>query len=190
LLPALTEAYHRKPTPEEVFHYVYAVLYSPPYREKHDQFLKGDFPRIPFPAETAAFRSMTALGAELTALHLLRSPALDSAIAGFHGKGDNQVASHKIAGRTYDPKAGRVYVNREQYFDAIPEGLWNCQIGGYQVLDKWLDDRAERRLSADDVRHYCRVAMALAETLRIQKQLTDIYPDVEKHVLVFEKWKT
>ena len=96
------------------------------------------------------------------------------------------MAKNASGGRTYDPKAERVYINKEQYFDNIPKNLWEYQIGGYQVLDKWLKDRAERRLSADDVRHYCRIATALSETIRLQRELSNEYPSVEKHLIVFD----
>jgi predicted helicase len=186
LLGALAKAYGKETSPEDVFHYIYAVLYSPAYREKYAEFLKSDFPRIPFTADADMFRRMAAIGAKLTALHLLRSPALDSAAVGFHGKGDNRVAKNRAAGRTYDARNRRVYINKEQYFDRIGAGLWAYQIGGYQVLDKWLKDRAERRLSAEDVRHYCRIVGALSETLRAQRELTKLYPSVEKGLIAIE----
>lgn len=187
LLPKLKEEYGSDVTPENVFHYIYAVLYSPPYREKYNEFLKTDFPRIPFTSEAKVFQSLAKIGEELVALHLLKSPKLDSPGTRFHGKGDNLVAKNASSGRTYDPKIERVYINKEQYFDNIPENLWEYQIGGYQVLDKWLKDRAERRLSADDVRHYCRVATALAETIRLQCELSSEYPRVEKRLIVFDR---
>jgi len=187
LLPKLKEAYGTDVTPENVFHYIYAVLYSPPYREKYNEFLKTDFPRIPFTAEAKVFSSLAKIGEELVALHLLKSAKLDSPIARFHGKGDNLVEKNASGGRTYDPKNQRVYINKEQYFDNIPEHLWDYQIGGYQVLDKWLKDRAERRLSADDVRHYCRVATALSETMRLQRELSDEYLSVEKRLMAFDR---
>jgi len=182
LLPRLREAYGDI-SPEDVFHYIYAVLYSPPYRERYNEFLKSDFPRIPFAADAEAFRALAAVGAELVALHLLKSPALDAPITKFRVPGDNHVAKNKAAGRRYDADAQRVYINKEQYFDNIPEHLWTYRIGGYQVLDKWLKDRAERRLTPAEVRHYCRTATALAETLKLQQRLAELYPAVEKETI-------
>jgi len=188
LLPRLNGAYGGTGstpsiTPEDVFHYIYAVLYSPPYRERYNEFLKSDFPRIPFAADAKAFRAMAELGAELVALHLLKSPKLDTPVTKFRVPGDNRVAKNKAGGRRYDADARRVYINREQYFDNITEELWAYRIGGYQVLDKWLKDRAERRLSPAEVKHYCRTATALAETIKLQRRLVEAYDAAEERTI-------
>lgn len=180
---ALKAAMSRNISPEDVFHYVYAVLYSPSYREKYAEFLKSDFPRIPFTSDHDIFCSIARVGKQLVELHLLRSKKLNKPIVRFYVKGDNLVAKNNTAGRRYDPEKQRVYINREQYFGRISEDLWTYRIGGYQVLDKWLKDRVERRLSATDIKHYCRVATALSETMKLQKELADLYPKVEKKLI-------
>ena len=48
---------------------------------------------------------------------------------------------------------GRVYINKTQYFEGIEPDVWEFQIGGYQVLHKWLKDRRGRKLSFDDLLH-------------------------------------
>jgi len=123
---------------------------------------------------------MAKIGKQLVELHLLRSRKLNKPIARFYVKGENLVAKNNTAGRRYDPEKQRVYINHEQYFDHISKDLWFYRIGGYQVLDKWLKDRVERRLSATDIKHYCRVATALSETMKLQKELADLYLKVEK----------
>jgi hypothetical protein len=188
ILAALTEAYGKTLSPEAVFHYIYAVLYSPPYRERYREFLKSDFPRIPFTANAGLFRKMATIGEELVGLHLLKSPLIDKPSTRFNTPGDNRVAKNKSAGRHYDPETQRLYINATQYFDNISPELWNTRIGGYQVLDKWLKDRADRPLSPADVKHYCRTATALAQTLALQEKLTALYEKVEEETVAC--WNT
>jgi len=183
LFSALARAYGKEPAPEEIFHYIYAVLYAPAYREKYAEFLRMDFPRVPFTADANLFRELAALGARLTTLHLLTSPELDPPACRFDGEGDSRVGKGRDAGLRYEAGEQRVYINVTQYFAPVTEVVWFYQVGGYQVCQKWLKDRQERRLELDDIRTYCRIVTALGLTLDIQKQLDLLYPDVEKNVV-------
>jgi len=120
------------------------------------------------------------------------SSELDSPIAKFQGKGEDKVEKVKYepvgagfvvssAERSYD--LPRVYINNDQYFEGVKQGVWEYQIGGYQVCDKWLKDRKGRRLSLDDIKHYCKIVTALQNTIEIQKAIDDVYPEVEKVII-------
>ncbi len=183
LLPALTEAYGFEPSPEDVFNYVYAVLYGPSYREKYAEFLKIDFPRVPFTADAELFRALAELGERLVALHLLDSPELDPPIARFEGEGDSRVARLKSEGFRYDADTERKYINEGQYFAPVPVELWEYQVGGYQVLHKWLKDRKERRLSVEEIRTYCRIVTALRRTIEAQEEIDALYPRIEEDIV-------
>jgi predicted helicase len=183
LVSALTEAYGKKPAPEEIVHYIYAVLYAPAYREKYAEFLRMDFPRVPFTSDAKLFQKLAALGARLTALHLLTSPELDPPACRFEGEGDSRIGKGKSAGLRYEAKEQCVYINATQYFAPVAEAVWSYQVGGYQVCEKWLKDRQERRLELDDIRTYCRIVTALGCTLVIQTELDALYPGVEKSVV-------
>ncbi|MDQ1335715.1 MAG: hypothetical protein QG552_2665, partial [Thermodesulfobacteriota bacterium] len=180
LLAALAEVYSREPAPEEIFHYIYAVLYAPAYREKYAEFLKMDFPRIPFTSDGALFLKMAQLGERLTGLHLLTSPELNPPACRFEGEGDGRVGKGKKEGLRYDPAEQRVYINAAQHFAPVPEAVWTYRIGGYQVCEKWLKDRQERRLDLDDIRTYCRIVTALKLTIGIQEEINALYSDIEK----------
>jgi len=175
LLPALTAAYGRAPSPEEIFAYVYAILYTPTYREQYAEFLRMDFPRIPFTRDAAVFAALAGLGERLIALHLLRSPELDPPACRFEGAGDNLVGRNQSQGRRYEPDAQRVTINPTQHFGPVPPEVWEYQIGGYQVCDKWLKDRRERRLTLDEIRTYCRIVTALGKTIAVQQELDEWY---------------
>jgi predicted helicase len=181
LSATLTETYKKESTPDDIFYYIYAILYSNIYRTKYAEFLKMDFPRIPFTKDYKLFSQMVEYGKRLVDLHLLKSSELDPPVAKFQGKGDDKVEKLR-----YDEKEKRVYINQNQYFEGIPKDVWQYQIGGYQVCDKWLKDRKGRTLSLDDIKHYCKVVTSLSNTIEIQKAIDDIYPEVEKETVEFD----
>ena len=153
LLVALTKAHGRVPVPEDIFRYIYAVLYAPSYREKYAESLRREFPRVPFTADRELFNKITSLGVQLTELHLLTSPELDTPICRFEGQGEMTVAKTKAEGFYYDPNSERMYVNKTTYFGPIPPKVYEYRIGGYQVCDKWLKDRKGHQIK--DFRIYC-----------------------------------
>jgi predicted helicase len=178
---SLEKSYGNKLKPEQIMFYVYAVLYSNTYRQKYAEFLKSDFPRIPFTADYVLFSKMSKLGGEIVDLHLMRSKKLDKPTAKFEGKGDNLVSEIK-----YDPKEELVYINLGRHFGPVSKDVWEYQIGGYQIMAKWLKDRKNCRLVLDDIKHYCRMATAIKETIELQKKIDIMYRDVEKKCVNIE----
>ena len=85
----------------------------------------------------------------------------------------------KSQGFRYEPDTQRVYINKTQYFGPVPLDVQDYRIGGYQVCDKWLKDRKDRRLDLDEIRTYCRMVTAIAETLSIQPGIDNSYPETE-----------
>ncbi|MGA2467834.1 MAG: type ISP restriction/modification enzyme [Thermodesulfobacteriota bacterium] len=179
LLIALAEVFKKEPTPEEVLYYIYAVFYSNIYRSKYAEFLRTDFPRIPFNKDYRVFYKMGEYGKRLVDLHLLKSNELDRPIAKFQGKGDYKVEKVKY-------KQGKVYINNDQHFEGISPEVWEYQIGGYQVCDKWLKDRKGRVLSLDDIRHYCKVVTSIGKTIEVHKAIDEIFSEVEKETIDFK----
>jgi predicted helicase len=159
--------------PEDIFHYAYAVFHSPEYRTRYAEFLKIDFPRLPLTSDVGLFATLCELGAELVALHLMRHPGLDRFITRYPEDGDHVVES---GFPKYDAETGRLYINKTQYFEGVPEDVWQFHVGGYQVLEKWLKDRRGRQLSFDDLRHYQRIVVALVGTMRIMELIDEAIP--------------
>ena len=177
LFDKLSSHYGRKPTPEDILYYIYGVFYSNIYRETYAEFLKIDFPRVPFTADYNLFKKMGKFGKELADLHLLKSSALDPPVAKCHGSGDND-SIEKI---NYKEDEKRIYINKDKYFEGIAPEVWNYHIGGYQVLHKYLKDRKGRIM--DNAPYYCRIVTALSKTLKIQEKIDEIYPEVEKKLV-------
>jgi predicted helicase len=178
LVQQLTAAYGKQPSPEDVFYYIYAILYSTAYRKKYAEFLKTDFPRVPFTKDRTLFQKLAEQGAEMVGLHLLKSKRLAKPIAKCEGKGDLQVV--KI---TYDAKRLRVMISPDNWFAGVQAEVWEYHIGGYQVAEKWLKDRKGRTLSSEDVVTYTKIVTALAETIKIQQLLDPLFSGVEGTLL-------
>jgi predicted helicase len=179
LFEKLSAVYGQNPTPEDILYYIYGVFYSNIYRKTYAEFLKIDFPRVPFTADYNLFKKMGELGKELADLHLLKSPALSPPVAKYRGSNDNDRVEKII----YKEDEQRVYINKDKYFEGIAPEVWNYHIGGYQVLHKYLKDRKGRIM--DDAPHYCRIVTALSKTIDIKQKIDDIYPEAEKELVDF-----
>lgn len=154
-------------SPEDIFDYIYIILHSPSYRIKYKEFLKIDFPRVPYPKNTKTFKKLVALGAELRTIHLLESTKVNQFITTYPVAGTDVV--DKL---TY--KDGNVFINNDQYFGNVPESAWNFYIGGYKPAQKWLKDRKNRNLTNSDIVHYQKIIVALAETERIMREIDKV----------------
>ena len=153
--------------PIDILDYIYAVLHSPTYREKYKEFLKIDFPRVPYPKEKGTFWQLVKLGGEIRQIHLLESPIVEEFITQYPIDGDNVVKKVKFESK-------KVYINETQYFDNVSSIAWEFYIGGYQPAQKWLKDRKGRKLEFDDIQHYQKIIVALVETARLMGEVDKI----------------
>lgn len=170
--------------PIDILDYIYAVLHSPTYRETYKEFLKIDFPRVPYPSDAHTFWQLVALGSELRQTHLLESPKLAAQTkalgVGYPVGGDNAVTrkmtktSVGFEPDEVDSSIGKVWLNDTQYFTNVPLIAWEFYIGGYQPAQKWLKDRQGRTLDMSDVRHYMNIIAALSLTHELMQQIDNI----------------
>jgi predicted helicase len=166
--------------PLDVLDYIYAILHSPTYRERYKEFLKIDFPRIPFTSDKKLFWKLVEKGRELRKYHLMEHDKSNKLITKFPVSGSNVVSNRltktdpgfKLIDK--EKKLGRVWINEEQYFDNVPELAWNFYIGGYQPAQKWVKDRRDRKLSYDEIEHYQKIIVALVNTDRIMKEIDEV----------------
>lgn len=163
-------------TPIDLLDYMYAILHSPTYRKKYQEFLKMDFPRIPYPKVKDVFWSLVHLGRELRKVHLLESNLTQDKFANYPIDGVNVITRkiNKNDWEVYDTnnKFGRIWINETQYFDKVPEIAWELHIGGYQPAQKWLKNR--NQLSYEDILDYQKIISSLTETDRIMKEIDNI----------------
>lgn len=176
------DAYKTSFAPIDLLDYIYAVLHSPNYRETYKEFLKIDFPRVPYP-KPETFWQLVQLGSEIRQLHLLEGISNKDLTTRFSGKGENVVEKPTFVRdaelKTTDGVAalamtGKVYINATQYFENIPEIAWNFYIGGYQPAQKWLKDRKGRTLDFQDVLHYQKMIYAMTHTERLMGEIDEV----------------
>ncbi len=167
LVVDLAEGYDGTFAPIDLLDYIYAVLHSPKYRETYKEFLKIDFPRVPYPTGQKQFWDLVALGKQIRELHLLESEKVNDFISSYPEDGSNIVTKPVY-------KNGNVYINEAQYFASVPEVAWNFYIGGYQPAQKWLKDRKDMELSYDDIVHYNKMIVALTETDRFMVEIDNV----------------
>lgn len=184
--PDLRPEFKQTFAPVDLLDYIYAVLHSPTYREKYKEFLKIDFPRVPYPTNADTFWQLVALGGQLRQLHLLESPEVENYMTQYPIDGSNVVEKIRfeenyeiLEGDTVshiDPvyPMGRVYINETQFFQMVPNTAWEFYIGGYQPAQKWLKDRKGRQLSFDDILHYQKIIVALSETNRLMQEIDKV----------------
>jgi len=164
---AAIQAVAGETTPEDILDYIYAFLHAPSYREKYAELLKSDFPRVPYPNDKETFWKLVPLGTRLRELHLLTHPDIRQAITTFPEAGDDTVS--KLA-----YKDGRVYINEDQYWDGVPEAVWNFYVGGYQPAQKYLKDRKDKKLTSDEFANYERMIVSLNETIKVMTEIDEV----------------
>jgi len=179
VIEQLSKAYGKTLTPEDILYYIYGIFYSNIYRERYAEFLKIDFPRVPFTSNYKTYKNISELGEKIADLHLLKSSELDTPVSRYLGTGEN----NKIEKPVYRDAEKRIYINRDKYFDRVEPEVWNYMIGGYQVLHKYLKGRKGSKM--DDPRHYCRIVTALTKTIEYQQKIDAIYEEVEKEILLW-----
>jgi len=171
----LDARYEHHYLPQQILGYIYAVLHAPTYRARYAEFLRIDFPRIPFPECKADFEALSALGWELVQTHLLKSiPALK--LAELDGKGSDTVEAVR-----YSPQEQAIWFNKTQCFKPVPQDVWDFHIGGYPVLEKYLKSRKTRELSLAEIEHVRDIARALSFTIAQMAMIDATYTEAFGH---------
>jgi predicted helicase len=156
-----------KQVAKNALYYIMAIVYSQTYRTRYADLLRRSYPRIPTTEKLDLARSISQLGSDLVALHLMESPRLNTPITKWLGA----IPSNEIEKVTYSDETVWIDKGQTEGFRGVPENVWNFHIGGYQVCEKWLKDRKGRVLSAEDITHYQKIVVALNEAIRLMKEI-------------------
>ncbi|WP_240706154.1 type ISP restriction/modification enzyme [Helicobacter pylori] len=167
--------------PLEILGYIYALLYSPNYRKRYEEFLKADYPKILFTKNKDLFRALSLLGIELIGLHVLNQESLnysfeklkDATIGeSCYKEAHNPIISKKPS---YNEPEQRLYINHSAYFRGVSQEIYDYRIGGYCVLDKYLKSHKNEPCDFD---HVTRIIRVIARTIEIQKTLGFLTSDL------------
>jgi predicted helicase len=166
----ISTKYSFQPTPEEILGYIHAAFYSPTYRERYLEFLKIDFPRVPFVDNERIFKELSKLGMELIEHHLMKKSYPENHVI-FPVDGTDTVGNVRF-------EKDRAYINNAQYFDNVPSKVWDFYIGGYKVLDKWLKSRKDRTLSYEEKETFTKIINTLEFTIEQMEKIDEIMKKV------------
>lgn len=166
----IDELYKEKFSPEDILGYIYAVLFHKIYREKYLDFLKIDFPKIPFTKDKNTFKNLSKLGLKLVNLHLLKNDELDFNVGEALFK-DIKNKNFKIQKIKYNKDVKELFINESLYFNKVSPEIYEFKIGGYAVLDKYLKSHKEEDI---DHKHFTLIIQTLDETLKIQDEISKI----------------
>jgi predicted helicase len=172
-LARLTEHMSFRPEPIEVFDYCYGILHDPVYRERFNEFLKRDFPRVPTIESEDMFCAYAAAGGRLRRLHLMQEKVPAALAVEPNAPGDMGIGAAKY-------RDGALHLNASKRILGIAPEVWEYRIGGYQVLDKWLKSHRGESLTLGSFEHICNVAGVLAETIKVQEELRRLHGTVQK----------
>ena len=165
----INSRYEHHFTPEEILGYIYAILYAPTYRTRYAEFLRNDYPRLPFPESMDDFEKLSKLGWAIVQAHLLRELPRKK-LGDYHGKGD-----HTVQAVRYTAQENSIWINKTQFFKPVSQDVWDFHIGGYQVLDKYLKSRKGRTLSLDEINQVSAIADSLAFTIEQMAKIDKAY---------------
>ncbi|WQU41822.1 N-6 DNA methylase [Helicobacter pylori] len=172
--------YNHSFEPLEVLGYIYALLYSPNYRKRYEDFLKNDYPKILFTNNKDLFRALSLLGIELIGLHVLNKESLNHSFEKLKdatiGESCYKEAHDRIIKKpAYNEPEQRLYINHSAYFRGVSEEIYNYMIGGYGVLDKYLKSHKNEPCDFD---HVSNIIKVIARTIEIQKTLGFLTSDL------------
>ena len=152
-----------------LFDYIYAVLWNENYREKYKEFLKIEFPRVPYPTDKDLFFKLANLGKQLRKIHLLENETLDSnpLNIGYPAVGNDTI--EKVEYRD-----NKLYINSSQYFTSIPKEVFDFVIGNKSPLQSWLKYRKNIKLNNDDINYFKKISNAIYMTMGVLEELNKI----------------
>lgn len=153
--------------PEEILGYIYAILFHKEYRKKYFDFLKIDFPKIPFVESKDYFLKFAKLGEELYNLHL-GNLKIQKEVGEPMFK-DNKNKNEKIVKAIYNENEKYLFVNESLYFKNVDKEVWEYKIGGYQVLDKYLKSHKNENI---DYEHFENVIKILTHSIEIEAEIS------------------
>jgi len=129
-----------KITKQDIFHYVYAVLYNPAYRKKYELNLKREFPRIPFYDN---FHQWVRWGEQLMNLHINYENAEQYPLQIKNNElPDGIIPKVKLKA---DKEAGIIVLNEQTELQGIPSVAWDYKLGNRSALEWILDQYQEKK---------------------------------------------
>ena len=174
----LEHLYCQKELTEPIFYYIYALLYSPTYRETFAEQLQIDYPKIPFTSDFNLFKSISAIGKSLVELHLLTSAELKIPLVKFNGKGDNKVLTIDL-----NKTEEKLFINETQYFSGVNKLMWEWEVGKNKPLQRWIKNAKDKELGLNETVAFCKICTAIKLTFEKQSEIDKYWDAVLKTLI-------
>jgi len=130
-------------TKEDVFHYIYALLHHPAYRERYAANLKRELPRIPFAPDFAAFASA---GRELARLHVGYESLDPWPLESIETKGAPY--SERVIKMKLSANKQSIQINESLTLSGIPPQTFEYRLGSRSALE-WIIDQYQVKNESD-----------------------------------------
>jgi predicted helicase len=171
---------------EDIFHYIYALLHHPEYRERYAANLKRELPRIPFAPDFHAFATA---GKELARLHVGYESLDPWPLIRIETKGVPY--TERVVKMKLFPDKQSLRVNESLTLAGIPPETFEYRLGSRSALD-WIIDQYQVKGDSDPnreddpgyiVRLIGQVVRVSIETQRIVKALPAFRPSLPVDVV-------
>jgi predicted helicase len=130
-------------TKESIFHYIYALLHHPEYRERYAANLKRELPRIPFAPDFHAFATA---GKELARLHIEYESLDPWPLTRIENK--DVPYSERVAKMKLSPDKQSLWLNESLTLAGIPPETFEYRLGSRSALD-WIVDQYQIKGDSD-----------------------------------------
>lgn len=164
---------------ENLFFFIYGVLYSNTYRHMFENVFKIGFPPVPFTGDQDIFQEMSRLGKQLADIHLMNYRHYTHYTQTFNGIFKKYCGWGKNSGS--DSEDINIDVNSTiGYRFKIPRKVWEYQLGGHQIIKKTLYlKRGEwtklSRISEKEVMEFLKIIQAVELTIEIQEKIDNTF---------------
>ncbi|MHA2331685.1 MAG: type ISP restriction/modification enzyme [Candidatus Hodarchaeales archaeon] len=159
----------------DVFSYIYAVLHSRTYRERYEELLRINFPRIQIATSIDLVKQLIFFGKELISIHLMENERLEekeSEILCYMYNNKVEIVGKRAFNQS------KLCFNKVSYFEGISEEIYDFLLGGYNACNKWFQSRKGKELTNEDIKHFQRVVAVITETNNLMLEIDDL---IEKY---------
>jgi len=159
---------------EDIFYYMIAILHSRKYSFYYQEFLKLDFPHLPFTNNIEITRKLIEIGDRLTKTHLMEDTDIQEKIKQipYSHEGNHRVKKIEF-------KNNKIYINKESYVANIPREVYEYVLGGYQVCKKWLRSRKGRILTEQEIIQYKRIIISITYIVHLIEEVDSVINQCE-----------
>jgi hypothetical protein len=152
-----------------LFYFIYAQMFSNEYRSIFKDELQRDYPHLFRPADLSIFEMISHVGQRLVEIHSGDKSPAEVSTLDVLGLFDTAIERPQFVDGTIWLDSGETFG-----FTGVPLEVWNLEIGGYKICEKWLKDRKGRKLTKGDRSTFLDILATLVETLRLQGQIDRI----------------